>query len=189
MTPQKCDHCDKPAVVHEVTVKDGVKTEIHLCHEHALEAGVAMPTHQPINQLLTQFVISQTGKGKGKAKAKARARASRKVCRSCGMTFSRFRQTGTLGCADCYDAFDEQLSPLIERAQNGATHHRGKTPRRAGTSVDRQLLVRQLVKELDQAVAAEQYERAAQLRDRLRNLTPETPVAQGGEETGGESGE
>ncbi len=163
MNPPKCDHCDKPAVVHEVTVKNGVKAEIHLCQEHAQEAGVSMPTYQPINQLLTQFVISQADK----AKAKAR---SRKTCSNCGMTFARFRQAGTLGCPECYQAFEEQLTPLIERAQNGATHHRGKTPRRAGASVDRQLFVQELVKELDQAVAAEQYERAAQLRDRLRNL-------------------
>ena len=92
------------------------------------------------------------------------------------MTFGEFRQMGTLGCPDCYEAFNEQLSSLIERAQNGATHHRGKTPARAGGSVDRQLLVQQLVKELNQAVAAEQYERAAKLRDHLRNLTPERPV-------------
>ncbi len=172
MNQQKCDHCDKPAVVHEVTVKNGVKTEIHLCQEHAQEAGVSMPTYQPINQLLTQFVISQTDK------AKAR---SRKTCPNCGMTFARFRHGGTLGCPDCYEAFEEQLTPLIERAQNGATHHRGKTPRRAGVSVDRQLFVQQLVKELDQAVAAEQYEQAAQLRDRLRDLnagaTDDAPTA------------
>ena len=183
MNPQKCDHCDKPAVVHEVTVKNGVKSEIHLCQEHALEAGVAMPTHQPINQLLTQFVISQSGKGKPKPKT----RAKRKTCRNCGMTFAKFRQNGTLGCPDCYTAFEEHLAPLIERAQNGATQHRGKTPRRAGASVDRQLLVQQLVKELDQAVGAEQYERAAQLRDRLRNLTPEAPAAPGGKQATGES--
>ncbi|MHC4786692.1 MAG: UvrB/UvrC motif-containing protein [Planctomycetota bacterium] len=182
MNPQKCDHCDKPAVVHEVTVKNGVKSEVHLCHEHALEAGVAMPTHQPINQLLTQFVISQTGKGKSKPKT----RAKRKTCRNCGLTFAKFRQSGTLGCSDCYTAFEEHLAPLIERAQNGATHHRGKTPRRAGASVDRQLLVQQLVKELDQAVAAEQYERAAQLRDRLRNLDPGAPAAPGGKQAAGE---
>ncbi len=183
MNPQKCDHCDQPAVVHEVTVKDGVKSEIHLCHEHALEAGVAMPTHQPINQLLTQFVISQSEKGKSKPKT----RAKRKTCRNCGMTFAKFRQSGTLGCPDCYTAFEEHLAPLIERAQNGATQHRGKTPRRAGASVDRQVLVQQLVKELDQAVTAEQYERAAQLRDRLRNLTPEAPAAPGGKQAAGES--
>jgi protein arginine kinase activator len=185
MNPQKCDRCDKPAVVHEVTVKNGVKSEVHLCHDHALEAGVAMPTHQPINQLLTQFVISQTGKAKPKSKSKSRAR--KKTCPNCGMTFSRFRQSGTLGCPDCYEAFDELLTPLIERAQNGATHHRGKTPRRAGGSVDRQLLVQQLVKELDQAVAAEQYERAAQLRDRLRNLSPETPASPEAKQARGES--
>jgi len=191
MNPQKCDHCDQPAVVHEVTVKNGVKSEVHLCHEHALEAGVAMPTHQPINQLLTQFVISQSGKGKPKPKPKTRAK--RKTCRNCGLTFAKFRQSGTLGCPDCYTAFEEHLAPLIERAQNGATNHRGKMPVRAGASVDRQLLVQQLVKELDQAVSAEQYERAAQLRDRLRNLTPETaetpeaPTAPGGKQAAGDS--
>ncbi len=164
MNHPKCDQCDNPAVVHEVTLKNGVKTEIHLCQEHAQEAGVSMPTHQPINQLLTQFVISHT--------ARAKAKSSKKTCQGCGMTFARFRQTGALGCPDCYEAFEEQLTPLIERAQNGATNHRGKTPSRAGASVDRQLLITQLVKELDQAVGAEQYERAAQLRDRLRELNP-----------------
>lgn len=158
----KCDHCDRPAVVHEVTVKGGVKAEVHLCQEHAREAGVSMPGQQPINQLLTQFVISQSS-------GRQRAR-SKKACPNCGVTFARFRQSGTLGCPECYEAFEAQLAPLIERAQNGATHHSGKTPRRAGASVDRQLQVRQLVKELDQAVASEQYERAAKLRDTLRSL-------------------
>ncbi len=165
MNHPKCDQCDRPAVVHEVTLNNGVKSEIHLCEEHAQEAGVSMPTHQPINQLLTQFVLSHS------SRATARSR-SRKACPGCGMTFARFRQTGALGCPDCYEAFDEHLTPLIERAQNGATHHRGKTPNRAGASVDRQLMITQLVRELDQAVGAEQYERAAQLRDRLQELNP-----------------
>ncbi len=164
MNPPKCNHCDKPAVVHEVTLKNGIKTEIHLGQEHAEEAGVSMPTHQPINQLLTQFVISHSARAKAKSKSK--------TCPGCGMTFARFRQGGTLGCAECYDAFEEQLAPLIERAQNGATDHRGKTPHRAGASIDRQRMISQLVKELDRAVTAEQYEQAADLRDRLRDLNP-----------------
>ena len=76
MNPAKCDKCEKPAVVHEVTVKNGVKAEVHLCQDCAREAGVAMPTHQPLNQLLTHFVISQSGK--------AKARARQKTCPSCG---------------------------------------------------------------------------------------------------------
>ena len=79
------------------------------------------------------------------------------------------------------NAFEKQLAPLIERAQNGATHHRGKSPRRAGSSIDRTHLIRQLSKELDQAVAAEQYERAAKLRDRLRSLDTELSASAGGD--------
>ncbi len=164
MMSSKCDLCDRPAVVHEVTVKNGVRAEVHLCEKHATEAGVALPASQPLSQVLTQL-------GAGPAAAKARSIATRK-CPGCGTTFARFRQIGTLGCPQCYEAFEEHLAPLIERAQNQATHHRGKTPRRAGVSVDRQLQVQHLVKELDEAVAAEQYERAAQLRDRLRSLDP-----------------
>ena len=54
----KCDMCDNPAVVHEVTVRNGIKSEVHLCQQHAQQAGIAMPGHQPVSQILTQFVIS-----------------------------------------------------------------------------------------------------------------------------------
>jgi protein arginine kinase activator len=162
----KCDLCNKPAVVHEVTVRSGIKKEVHLCESHAREAGITMPGQQPINQLLTQFVIAQSGNKP--------ARATTKSCTGCGLTFAQFRQTGRVGCAMCYTAFEAELSPLIERAQNGGTHHGGKTPQRAGISIDRQMLIQRLVKELDHAVAAEQYERAAKLRDRLSSLDIKT---------------
>ena len=157
----KCDLCEKPAVVHEVTVRSGIKKEVHLCETHAKDAGIQLPTTPPINQLLTQFVISQSSKP---------AKMVNKSCSLCGLTFNQFRQTGKVGCPECYKSFEEQLSPLIERAQNGGTHHSGKAPRRAGTSVDRQLLIQKLMKELDHAVASEQYERAAKLRDRLNSM-------------------
>jgi len=159
----KCDLCESPAVVHELRVKGGVKTEVHLCQEHAAAAGVNMPGKQPIKQLLTQFVICKGEKRPG----------TKKVCRTCGTTLSSFRQSGVLGCADCYDTFEEQLGPLIERAQNGAASHAGKCPTRGGESIDRQLRIQRLFKELEHAVAAEQYERAAELRDRLRDLEPD----------------
>ncbi len=157
----KCDLCNRPAVVHEVTVKSGVKKEVHLCEVHAREAGIVMPGQQPINQILSQFVISHGSRA---------VKQAAKACSCCGLTFAQFRQSGRVGCAECYKAFENELSPLIERAQNGGTHHTGKSPRRAGVSLDRQLLIQRLLKELDHAVAAEQYERAAKLRDRLNSL-------------------
>jgi protein arginine kinase activator len=162
-----CDKCNKPAVVHEVTIRNGKKAEIHLCSEHAAEAGFVAPQPETtINQLLKQFVVSQ-----GPA---ATAQAAKKSCPGCGLTYAQFRKTGTLGCAECYESFEAELSPLIERAHNGGTHHIGKRPERVGRGgADRQLEVRRLIKELDRAVAAEQYERAAEIRDRLNMLEPE----------------
>jgi protein arginine kinase activator len=168
----KCDFCNKMAVVHEVTVRGGIKKEVHLCEHHAKEAGVVMPGQQPINQLLTQFVIAQAGPGK--AQKQKQAKIANKACSGCGLTFAHFRQNGRVGCAECYTSFETELTPLIERAQNGGTHHTGKTPRRAGSSMDRQLLIQRLLKELDHAVASEQYERAAKLRDRLTSMDVHT---------------
>lgn len=160
---RKCDLCDKPAVVHEVTNKSGVHKEVHLCEDHAEEAGVQMDP--PINQLVTQLMIS---------KEPTVARSTRKTCRTCGMNFSSFSQNGVLGCPDCYESFARELSPMIERAQNGGTSHGGKCPRRGGVAIDEKLRIQRLFRQLEDAVAAEQYEKAAQLRDQLRELQPET---------------
>ena len=161
----KCDLCDKAAVVHEVRVKNGVRKEIHLCETHAQSAGILITTDLSVAK--AQEALA--------AQAAKRAVSPASVCSTCGMNFREFRQSGTLGCADCYDSFLRLLAPLIERAQRGATHHCGKSPKRKGISVDRQHVVRKLLKELDEAVAAEQYERAAQLRDRLRTMQAVSP--------------
>jgi len=161
----KCDLCDKPAVVHEVRVKNGVRKEIHLCEQHAQNAGVLITNDQAI--LKAQEALAAN------APAAARGPVQVTACKECGMTIREFKQSGTLGCPECYESFSKSLSPLIERAQRGATHHCGKSPRRKGATVDRQHMMRRLLKELDEAVAAEQYERAAQLRDRLRTMEPD----------------
>ena len=170
MTMSKCDLCGNPAVVHETTVdkKSGLRQEVHLCDQCAREAGIALPGHEPIKQILTHFAIT-------KPADKPTRSADKTACPECGMTLMSFRQSHLLGCPQCYETFGRQLGPVIERTQNGGTHHVGKTPRRAGGSIDRQRLIQRLAKELDSAVAAEEYERAAELRDRLQSLEHESP--------------
>jgi len=169
----KCDYCDMTAVVHEVTVKGGVKKETHLCTRHAKELGIAsipkqIDPKQPINQLLTHFVFQQSVKG---------SPVARKACPECGMTWAHFRQGSLLGCPQCYSTFEQQLTPLIERAQHGAVHHVGKSPARVDGTIDLQLERRQLLRQIKEAVAAEQYERAAKLRDRLSSIEADRPPA------------
>jgi protein-arginine kinase activator protein McsA len=63
------------------------------------------------------------------------------------------------------------LETVVARSQNGANAHVGRVPDRSSELVDLQALRRSLIEELDRAVASEQYERAANLRDRLNTLT------------------
>ena len=162
----KCDQCAKPAEVHEIDAIKGV--HVHLCREHAIEAGFQVPQSAPVTDLLTQFATMQ-----------APTQLPRKIekptaCGTCGSTFARFRKTGLLGCPDCYEAFSKQLDSVIARSQNGASNHTGRLPDRSSALVDLQALRRSLIEELDRAVASEQYERAASLRDRLHTLASET---------------
>jgi len=156
----KCDHCDKPAVVHEVVIKDGQKTEVHLREAHASAAGY-VPQPQPLNQLLSSI---------SPANQIVRKAGGSPTCPACGMTLGQFRQHGNLGCETCYETFEGVLESLIERAHAGGTHHVGRSPSGAGRATELRELRMKLVRELDEAVAAEQYERAARLRDRLHGL-------------------
>ncbi len=157
-------------------VKSGVKAERHLCEHCARELGLN-PGGATLGQLITKFVVAPQGHplapvGKPAAPARPTPPTS---CRGCGTSFADFRQTGRLGCAECYATFEPQLGPLLERAHEGATHHVGKSPKRweersARAEADRARLERlaDLRRRLEQAVMAEQYEAAAALRDELR---------------------
>lgn len=164
---RKCDNCANPATHHSVEIIKGQKIEKHLCDECAEAEGLAIGSksaHTSINELLTNFV---------KLHSSGSTRQRESVCENCGLTFSEFREHSLLGCPDCYAAFKDQLAPLLERAHEGATHHIGKVPRRAGSGQDRQHHLTQLRKRLDNAVSSEDYELAARLRDEVRRYEEE----------------
>ena len=158
----KCDNCNKPATVHLTEIKGGKKIEKHLCEQCAAQnEGLPVKSHMPINELLTNFVMAHSGMQKEQALA----------CEHCGVTWTEFRQNGLLGCAHDYTVFERELTPLLKRAHEDQTHHVGKVPtRRGGTGVPvkRQVDLTKLRRELQKAVEAEDYERAAKLRDQIR---------------------
>ncbi|MCE9589061.1 MAG: UvrB/UvrC motif-containing protein [Planctomycetes bacterium] len=158
---RKCDKCDKPATNHSVEIQKGQKVVTYLCDEHAAEAGIMVKDpHVPVQELLSNFVKIHSGAPTTQEQA----------CKTCGQTFGQFREHSLLGCPDCYTAFEAQLGPLLERAHEGATHHIGKVPSRAGQGEQRQAALLRMRKNLADAVASEDYERAATLRDELRSL-------------------
>jgi protein arginine kinase activator len=94
------------------------------------------------------------------------------TCEHCGITWAEFRQHGLLGCQQDYDLFEKDLTPLLKRAHEDATHHNGKVPTRAGASGGvpkkrKSVDAAKLKKELARAIEAEDYERCAKLRDAI----------------------
>jgi protein arginine kinase activator len=158
----KCDKCNKPATVHLTEIHAGKKLEKHLCEQCAAQTGgLPVKAHTPINELLTNFVLAHSGKTNESAAA----------CPQCNITYAEFRQSGLLGCEHDYGFFEKDLTPLLHRAHEGATHHVGKVPtRRGGTTVPakRQFDLSRMRKDLARAIEAEDYERAAKLRDQIR---------------------
>src|SRR2546429_2962233 len=124
----KCDSCNKPATVHLAEIKNGKKIEKHLCEQCAAQSEglpqAAVKGHTRIKELLTNFVMAHAGLQKEMGT----------TCDQCKITWVEFRQHGLFGCEKDYDIFEKDLSPLLQRAHEGATHHTGKVPARGGAA-------------------------------------------------------
>ena len=84
-------------------------------------------------------------------------------------------RSGKIGCADCYETFYDKLLPLLERL-HGKTNHVGKIPNsfeEIAKEENTQNETEKLKAELDEAVKAQNYEKAAELRDRIKELESE----------------
>ena len=160
-TAIKCDDCDKQATVHVTEIRDGQKVEKHLCEHCAVSEGITVKADVPISQLLEDFIL-QTVSGEETLEELA--------CEVCGLTFSEFREQGVLGCPNDYNGFGQRLELLMSRAQQGATAHVGKIPRHSGGDQKRLNAVLRLRAQLRGAIAAEDYELAASLRDRIKEV-------------------
>lgn len=166
MSPILCQVCKKKvATVHLTEIIKNKNKELHLCEDCAGKKGVAFKTQQfSISDLLSGLVSSQA--------AQEISKMSQMKCPICGISYLDFRSSGRLGCATDYTVFKEGLLPLLEKI-HGGTQHFGKVPpgEGAGNKVGRELL--ELRQALKRAVEGENYEKAAELRDRIRQVETE----------------
>jgi len=138
----------------------------HLCAACAEQLGLAQPKLPP--KFAPEILEDLLGGPKG-----PRPTPQRKVdaCPGCGMTAQEFRTKGRLGCPRCYEAFRQELVPLLRRIHE-ADVHRGRLPGVLASAPpprdDQDLAL--LRKRLEDAVRGERYEEAARLRDDLRRL-------------------
>lgn len=162
-----CEECKKrPATVHLTSIVNGVKVESHLCEQCASQKGsfiFDINNKLSIPNLLGSF-FGNTYNIQGMD-----ASPDNTVCPSCGMTFDNIRETGRLGCSQCYQAFEEELDPILRRI-HGNSQHIGKIPSRGGERVLMKKKIDEFKKALQQALAHEEYEKAAEIRDSIKSM-------------------
>lgn len=160
-----CDQChEREAAVHLTQIVDGDVTTLHLCERCAAEKGVEPPTvgKSPLGSFLAAMGKELEGA--------ALPGAATGTCDRCSATLQNFRETGRLGCPDCWRSFEPQLRELLRRL-HGSTFHVGERYVAAGAvEGDQTTLLVELRDQLRVAIEAENFELAAELRDRLRVL-------------------
>jgi protein arginine kinase activator len=139
--------------------------KVNLCDACSKEKGVQDPTGFALADLLL---------GIGAAEEIEKGSSSQK-CPVCGYTQADFKKSGRLGCSSCYLTFLEGLSTLLKAMHKG-TEHVGKLPQRAHRTMELSDRMRALTENLQKAVAEENYETAATLRDQIKQLEHEMAI-------------
>lgn len=190
--PNPCQLCPSPhATVHltEFSPTDG-RLELHVCRDCVARLGLALDHPPPLASLLVQAqALAQVGEDLESVVVPNAGEA----CPQCGLEFSAYVQSNLFGCGECYQAFAPQVAELVQR-YHGAVRHVGRLPagiagvpeaaavpapatatpspatikrRKAATRAT-------LTTALSEAIAREQFERAAALRDQLASLDAES---------------
>ncbi len=158
----KCENCgENKATVHITKIEDNGMIEHHYCEECAEMLNASAANSVNPAELLSSLISQIAPEIKEMAT---------KRCDQCGLTYLEFRSRGRLGCPNDYEVFEKGLTPIIEKI-HGASQHKGKTPKGGAGDGAAQSEVLRLRTELEEAVAVEDYERAAKLRDRIHELT------------------
>lgn len=164
-----CEECGvRPAKFHLMTIINGDKVERNLCPSCMARHQKQIPGIDFSN--LAGILNSILENRNVEEQSRLDAEYEGCTCEQCGMTYAEFQKCGMLGCANCYQAFKTPLTALLQRV-HGNTQHAGRVPggARSGTSI--RMNIDRLRQKLQKAVADEEYEQAAKLRDAIRALS------------------
>lgn len=162
-----CDFCENKASVFLTQLVDGQMKKICLCEKCAKERGVTDPTGFSLADML--LGASPVPAGQAPQPSSAPFPGGGKSCPTCGFTLEDLRRVRRFGCSDCYSAFRDELPSILRGMHKGVTHV-GKVPK---GMMEQQVMAQRLEElraRLDQAVAGENYEEAAGLRDEIRRI-------------------
>lgn len=160
-----CEECKTNEACYTVSVMAGDEmTTRHLCAECMAKMNANFAGGN-IRNLLSSILSAITGT----ETPAPQEEDSGVVCPRCQTTQSQFTRTGRLGCPACYEAFREQLQPMLLQI-HGRVQHAGRQPLTTEDAQRTRSRQEALTRQMEQAVALEDFETAARLRDQLRAL-------------------
>lgn len=172
-----CDDCGvRPANFLLKAVTDGGVHEKNLCPVCMAKYQHRIPGLDFSNLAGILSGILESRKSADKSEEDISAEFDELVCSDCGTTYAEFRKGGRMGCAECYKAFREPLDSLLLKV-HGNLQHAGRMPGGLKSDASIRFSIEKLKQELVKAIAAEEYEQAAQIRDKVRMLNAQLEEA------------
>ncbi len=164
-----CQDCgQRVSTVIFTEVREGRKETLHLCQSCVSERGIPSPAlNDPVHvDQVFRDLLGRLGEEEGSYDGSHPLDTG--TCRKCGWSFGKFRQTGLLGCPQCYRSFEEPLKDLLRKV-HGSEEHLGKVYSH-GTDLAHEQDIDDLQNDLQAAVEREDFEMAASLRDRIQHM-------------------
>ncbi|MEW6063839.1 excinuclease ABC subunit B [Desulforamulus profundi] len=163
-----CDRCQKrPAQVHFTQIINNTKKQMHLCPTCAGELQAESFGFAPqlnLHDFLAGLINHHFTGANIKPNALPQIR-----CDKCGASEAQVAKSGLFGCSECYIQFGDRVQPLLKKI-HGSSAHTGKVPRRTGGKALISKEIRILKGQLQDAVKQEEFEKAAKIRDRIKEL-------------------
>jgi len=160
-----CEKCNqKPAVVFYKQTINGVTSSYNLCKNCASITGTQTGTGAPLNDLLKSFMLVKPPSPHAQIKT---------TCNFCRYTFDMIATSGKVGCAQCYTTFAPQLSASLRRIHGDRIYKDfAPLPPTPATPPSPPQInpINELRVQLKFAIATENYEQAATLRDQIKLL-------------------
>ena len=171
----KCQDCNERESTVQVTqIVDNEKIALQLCKDCAAKRGF----HSPLDNSpfpLANFLSGLWPKEEPGKNVKPVTKSDL-ACPNCGLTLEEFKNLGRFGCGQCYKTFREQLQDLLRKI-HGSSLHRGKLPPMLSEEATVIREQKRLQEELRRAIASEDFERAADLRDKIKSLKASVSAA------------
>lgn len=181
-----CQECnERPATMKVTKFINGKQTEVNLCEYCAEEKSDFFMLHDSGNISFNNLLAGLLNMGLGMKSANSASSFSNEdplTCPNCGLTYREFVNIGRFGCSECYKTFTPYLESVLKKLHGGNVHHNGKIPKRAGGTLHIRKKINELKVKINGYVEAEEFEKAAEIRDQIRLLEKEIVASQEGGE-------